>query len=142
MHVKNSTAEDYQELAFYTLEHSDKDYFIHQHIVDTFQAQTADEFTKPIAIVFSLAGLYLFTKQGYTGKMVQQVHMKMARNKIPWPAIELPVNRGDITISNVLESPPGTARDEMIKKWSISVWHAFENSHQVIKSTIRKTTGI
>ena len=78
-----STTDDFHELTFYTLAHPDAAYFIHQHIVDAYQAQTADEHTKPIAIIFSLAGLYLFAEQGYTGKMVQQVHMKMAGNKKP-----------------------------------------------------------
>ena len=142
MVMKNAAAENYHELAFYTLAHPDIKYFIHQHIVDAFQAQTADEHTKPIAIIFSLAGLYLFTEKEYTGKMVQQVHMKMARNKILWPAIDLPVHRGDIVISNVLETAPGADRDEMIKKWVICVWEAFEDSHKAIRSLVRITAGI
>lgn len=43
----------YNELAFYTLVQPD-DAFIHQHIVDARIAQTADEQTKPISIVFAL----------------------------------------------------------------------------------------
>ena len=69
--MKISTSEEYHELAFYTLAHPDKDYFIHQHIVDAFQAQTADEHSKPIAIIFSLAGLYLSAEKGYSGRTVQ-----------------------------------------------------------------------
>ena len=138
----NSATEDYHELAFYTLAHPDAAYFIHQHFVDAYQAQTADEHTKPIAIIFSLAGLYLFTEQGYTGKMVQQVHMKMARNKIPWPIIQLPVNRGDINIANVLKALPGAARDGMIKKWVVCVWEAFYGSHPVIRTLVSTTAEI
>ena len=40
---------EYEELAFYTLAHGDPA-FIHQHVVDAWMLQTADETTKPIAI--------------------------------------------------------------------------------------------
>jgi hypothetical protein len=142
MVMKISTSEEYNELAFYTLAHPDAAYFIHQHVVDAYQAQTADEHTKPIAIIFSLAGLYLFTEQGYTGKMVQRVHMKMARNKITWPTIQLPVNRGEINIASVLEALPGAARDEMIKKWVVCVWDAYKVSQAEIKLLVKRTAGI
>jgi len=140
--MKYSDSEEYHELAFYTLAHPDKEYFIHQHVVDAFQAQTADENTKPIAIIFSLAGLYLFVEKGYNGRMVQQAHIKMSQNKIPWPPVELPKYRGDITISDVLKTAPGANRDEMIKKWGRSIWEAFRNSHHTIRATIKTTAGI
>jgi hypothetical protein len=85
------TSEDqFNELSFYTLAHPNNIYFIHQHIVDAYQAQTADSNTKPIAITFSLAGLYLFLEKNYTGRQVQQAHMKLAQNKKVWPQFELP----------------------------------------------------
>jgi hypothetical protein len=140
--MKYYGSEEYHEMAFYTLAHPDMEYFIHQHVVDAFQAQTADENTKPIAIIFSLAGLYLFAEKGYTGRMVQQAHIRMSQNKIPWPSVELPPYRGDITISDVLKTAPGAARDEMIKKWVMSAWEAFRPSHQIIMSTVRTTAGI
>ena len=37
----------YEELCYYTLAHGDPA-FIHQHVVDAFAAQTADENIKPI----------------------------------------------------------------------------------------------
>jgi hypothetical protein len=51
--------EQYNELLYYTLCHQDIGYFIHQHVVDAYTAQTADNNTKPIAIIFALVGLYL-----------------------------------------------------------------------------------
>ena len=33
----------YAELAYYTLSHPDKEYFIHQHLVDAYLAEFADE---------------------------------------------------------------------------------------------------
>ena len=76
------------------------------------------------AITFALAGLYLLIEKGYSGRRVQQMHMQMAENKKVWPTINLPKLRGEITISEVLASPPGEKRDEMIKKWCSSVWQA------------------
>jgi hypothetical protein len=48
----------YDELCCYTLSHRDTS-FIHQHVVDAFAAQTADERTKLIGLAFALIGLYL-----------------------------------------------------------------------------------
>lgn len=118
--------DQYHELSFYTLEHPDKEYFIHQHIVDAYTAQHADDNTKPIAISFALVGLYLFAEMHYTGKQVQLAHMEMALTKRKWPFFELPFFRGNITVSEVLAASPGTERDEMIKSWSRDVWQAFQ----------------
>ena len=51
--------EKFYELSYYTLAHPDPA-FIHQHIVDAFIAQTADENSKPIAVAFALIGLHLY----------------------------------------------------------------------------------
>jgi Family of unknown function (DUF5946) len=118
---------EFNELLYYTLGHPDKDYFIHQHAVDAFQAQTADEKTKPIGLVFSLIGLYLFLERGYTGKAVQQAHMTMAQHKKTWPSRPLPAERGEITVTEVLKSTPGPERDQMIRCWCVSVWNAYKD---------------
>lgn len=46
------------EFTCYTLAHRDPA-FLHQHVVDAFAAQHADDSTKPITLVFALVGLYL-----------------------------------------------------------------------------------
>jgi len=53
-------SEEFNELSFYSMSHPDRDYFIHQHVVDAYQAQMANEDVKEIAIIFALLGLYLF----------------------------------------------------------------------------------
>lgn len=126
-----TTQEQYYELSFYTLAHKDKS-FIHQHIVDAYAAQTADSNIKPIAIFFSLAGLYLFVEKNYTGRQVQKAHLKMAQKPKDYPKIVLPETRGEITVKNVLEASPGADRDEMIHRWCISVWTSFSNCHDKI----------
>jgi len=128
-----SLPEQYNELAFYTLAHPGKS-FIHQHIVDAYTAQTADASTKPIAIIFSLVGLCLFVEKKYTGKKIQQIHMQMAKNKKVWPAIILPAERGTISVSDVVAIPPGPERDEMIGKWCVSVWDAYQQNHETIRN--------
>jgi hypothetical protein len=45
----------YDELQCYTLAHADPS-FIHQHLVDAFTVQHADERTKPIALTFAPVG--------------------------------------------------------------------------------------
>ena len=71
----------FNELIFYTLGHPDMAYFIHQHVVDAYTAQNADEKTKPIAITFALAGLYLYVEMKYSGRQVQLAHIQMSKNK-------------------------------------------------------------
>jgi hypothetical protein len=85
-----SPRKEFEELSYYTLGHPDTVYFIHQHIVDAFQAQTADKNTKPIGLTFSLIGLYLYLEKMYTGRQVQQAHMKLAQNKKSWTMLDLP----------------------------------------------------
>ena len=134
-----SSEEQYHELSFYTLAHQDKS-FIHQHIVDAYIAQTANQNTKAISLVFSLAGLYLYVEKNYTGRQVQQVHLQMAKNKIAWPSINLPEYRGNISVANVIEEAPGPQRDDMIHKWCISVWDAYKDNSEVIAALLQ--TGI
>jgi hypothetical protein len=61
----------YDQVRYYTLSLGDPA-FIHQHVVDAFIAQHADENTKPIAITFALVGLYLHVEKGFSGQQVQR----------------------------------------------------------------------
>jgi hypothetical protein len=126
----------YDALSFYTLSHPDADYFIHQHFVDAYAAQNADEDTKPISIIFSLVGLYLLIEKGYTGKQVQLFHMHMAEQKKPWPEIILPQYRGDITIKDVITKSAGEERDQMIKEWCFSILKAYKDVHGTIERMV------
>jgi hypothetical protein len=129
----------YHELSFYTLAHPDNSNFIHQHIVDAQTAQTADANTKSISIVYSLIGLYLAVEKNYTGRQVQKIHMELAKNKKVFPVIRLPDRRGDITVAEVLNAPPGQERDEMIHKWCSCVWDAYKNVRETIINYFNET---
>ncbi len=122
----------FHELTFYTLSLRDKE-FIHQHVVDAFGAQNADSNTKPIALFFSLAGLYLFVENKYTGRQVQKAHQAMAAKTKKFIKLNLPGSRGDITIKNVLDEPAGSARNTKIMEWCQSVWSAYADQHQKIR---------
>jgi hypothetical protein len=127
----DETELQYNELAFYTLAHQDAS-FIHQHIVDAYTAQIANDNSKSITITFALVGLYLYLEKNYSGRQVQQFHIKMAKNKREWPKFILPVTRGNINIADVLTAPPGPERDSMIQKWCKSVWEVYKNNHDLI----------
>jgi len=127
--------EMYNELVYYTLSLGDEE-FIHQHIVDAFGAQIANKNTKPIGICFALAGLYLHLEKNYTGRQVQLAHMQMAKRRKNWPALEIPDFRGNITIADVLNTKPGEERKEMIHKWCISAWRAYQESHDIVAALI------
>jgi len=125
------------QLSAYTLNHGDPA-FIHQHVVDAYAAQNADERTKPIAIAFALAGLYLHLEKQFTGRQVQLAHMKMAKNKQNWPAFPLPKTRGAITEREVLAAPAGTQRDAMIEAWAAAVWAEFRDSRDTVIALLRQ----
>ena len=134
------TAEEeaYHELCAYTLTHGDPA-FIHQHVVDAFMAQHANEETKPIGITFALVGLYLHLERGFSGRHVQRAHMTLAKEKRPWPRFPLPANRGPMTAADVLAKPAGGERDRAIDAWCASVWAAYrEGSRQTIVDLLRQ----
>jgi hypothetical protein len=132
----------YDELSLYTLEKADPE-FIHQLIVDAFTAQNAGEQTKPIAITFALIGLYLVVEKGYTGKAVQNVHVRLARTGAEWPSFSLPSERGSIRVIDVLATPACLARDEMIRSWCQSVWDAWKGtSRDQVMVILREKAGI
>ncbi len=132
-----SSQEDYNKLNYYTLSHQSPS-FIHQHAVDAFAAQNADEHTKPITITFALIGLYLHIEKGYTGKEVQKAHMRLANHRLQWPSFDLPEERGSLTVTDVIKVPEGNKRDEMIDNWCISVWDAYRQIHEQIENLIQK----
>jgi len=120
-----STAREHdEELCYYTLAHADPR-FIHQHVVDAHQAQSADGRTKPITLTFSPTGLYLHCERELTGRQVQRAHMELARGARSWPLLPLPAERGAITVAEVVRAAAGTERDALIHAWCVSLWSAF-----------------
>lgn len=121
----------YNQLSFYTLSHKGQD-FIHQHVVDAFTIQTANEHTKPIAITYALIGVYLHVEKKYTGKQVQLAHISMSKKSKVFDTIKLPEKRGDINIFDVINVTNGSERDELIHLWCKSIWEALSSQHQII----------
>src|SRR5205823_13762756 len=106
-------------------------------IVDAYTAQCADEDTKPIAVAFALIGLQLHVEQNRSGKEVQQIHMKLAKRRRAWPRFNLPQQRGDVTVADVLAAPAGDQRDALIRQWCISVWGTWADSHAQVRALAR-----
>lgn len=136
MNPEKSPLEMFYVLSYYTTTHPDPS-FIHQYAVDAFAAQYADENTKPITLAFALIGLYLRIEKNFTGKEVQQAHIKLGKVRKPWPKFDLPENRGDITVYDVVAVPEGPMRDEMIIKWCASVWEAYSESHDEVANLVQ-----
>jgi len=127
----------YDELRFYTLAHRDHS-FIHQHVVDAFTAQQADEHTKPIALTFALVGLYLLVEKQFSGRQVQRVHTELASHQVQWPAFALPPRRGSMTVIDVVAAPRGPERDIAIHAWCASVWEAFPECRDSVMTLLRQ----
>jgi hypothetical protein len=131
----------YHNLSCYTLAHSDPS-FIHQHVVDAYTAQHANETTKPIAIVFALIGLYLHVEKNFTGRQVQRLHMRLAKTHRQWVRPQLPKERGAITVRHVLAAAEGPSRDALIDRWCASVWEVWKESHSLIANLAKNELGI
>jgi hypothetical protein len=129
--------EAFDELCAYTLQRGDAA-FIHQHVVDAFAAQQADENTKSIKITFALVGLYLLIEKQWTGKQAQRAHMQMGRRKHVWPTFPLPRERGATTPMEVLAAPAGVERDAAIHRWCREVWAAYAESHDAVGALLRE----
>lgn len=127
----------YEELQCYTLGHGGPG-FIHQHVVDAWAAQHADEQTKPIGLTFALVGLYLHVERGFSGRQVQRVHMKLGQRRRTWPSFPLPRERGSVTASQVMAAPAGPERDISIDSWCASVWGAFSDSHRAVAELLQQ----
>ncbi len=133
-----SEKELYNELALYTLSHSDPS-FIHQHVVDAFAAQNADKQSKPITVFFALVGLYLHLERNYTGREVQREHVRLGRVKKLWPRFPHQQRMGSVTVADVIAAPPGKQRDEMIHAWCASVWDAWKkNTPQLVSQIVKE----
>ena len=123
------------ELSAYTLTRGDAD-FIHQHVVDAFAAQHATTRSKAIGVAFGLIGLYLHLEGGYTGREVQAAHIRLARKRKQWPAFVPPSDTGELTVMDVMRSPPGAERDQAIGDWCRSVWAAWHDSHAQVAALL------
>ena len=128
--------EKFDELTAWTLGRGDST-FLHQHVVDAWAAQHADQGTKPITVAFALIGLYLHLEKGYTGREVQRVHMKLAQphgrggGRKHWPEFAIPRDRGTVTVADVV-SAPQSDRAKQIERWCWSVWKAWSDSHEAV----------
>ena len=129
--------EAYDELCAYTLSHRDPA-FIHQHVVDAYAAQHADNRTRPIALTFALVGLYLCVEKDISGKEIQRTHMRLASRKRQWPSFELPRERGAVTAIDVMAALAGPQRDDAIRAWCGSVWAAFSAQRAKVEALLRE----
>ena len=132
-----SEQDAFNALCAYTLALGDAA-FIHQHVVDAFAAQHADEHSKPIKVTFALVGLYLHVERQWSGKQVQRAHMRLARPRYSWPAFSLPRERGSMTVVDVVEAPEGPERARAIDAWCASVWAAFAGSRTTVAELLRR----
>jgi Family of unknown function (DUF5946) len=125
----------YDEVYVYTM---GRPGFILQHVVDAFAVQTANDESSPIGVVFGLVGLYLHVEKQFSGRQVQRVHMEFGRRKREWPNADLPVDRGSMTVTDVLAASAGPERDMAINNWCRSVWTAFSTNRQIIITLLRE----
>ena len=125
----------YDEVYVYTMSRPG---FILQHVVDAFAVQNATEDSKPISVVFGLVGLYLHIEKQFSGRQVQKAHIELGRRKRVWPKVNLPEDRGAITVADVLAASAGPERDRAIDDWCRSLWTAFGRNRDNIIALLRE----
>jgi Family of unknown function (DUF5946) len=128
----------YNELLAYTLERRDED-FIHQHAVDAYVVQHAEENSKPIATAAGLIGLYLFAEKNRSGRDVQRAHTRLGNRMKAWPGLPAPRERASINVATVLSAPPGPERDRAIKEWARAVWATWRAEHARIRDLLERS---
>lgn len=138
--MDEAKAAAHEALSYYLIDTGNAGFRI-QHMVDAYAAETADAETKPIRLVFALIGLFLYLERKYSGAMVQKAHTALAKVRKTWPSLALPVDRGAIGIRDVMAAPAGPERDAMIERWCRSVWQAFEDHHDIIRSLASQGSG-
>lgn len=126
----------FDELSFYTLAQPRAE-FLHQLAIDTFTAQHVTAASKPIAVVFAVLGLYLHAERGFTGLQIQQVHMRLAPLRLPWPALALPARHAYVTVADVLAAEPGAERDAAIRRWCVAEWAMWTESRTAIAQLLK-----
>jgi Family of unknown function (DUF5946) len=124
----------FSNLSCYTVAKQDGD-FIHQHAVDAYEAQHAGAKTRNITVAFGLIGLYLALEKGYTGKQVQQAHMRIARIRKDWPRLEPPARQAQLTVMDVLQARRDTEKDAMIRQWMTAVWESWADRQEWVRET-------
>jgi hypothetical protein len=106
--------------------------------VDAYAAQTASSASKPIGVVFALIGLYLHVEKRFSGHQVQNAHMELGRRKRAWPIIDLPDDRGAMTVVDVLAAAEGVERDAAIDAWCECVWTAYRGGRQEVLDLLQE----
>lgn len=124
------------ELRAYTVGLSDAE-FLHQHVVDAYEVYDSGPWSKPIAVAFGLAGLYMYLERGATGRQVQQVHRLIGAQRKAWPVFAVPDDRGAMGPAEVMEAAPGPDRDAAIRAWCESVWAAVADIHESVALWLR-----
>ncbi len=125
----------YDEVYVYTM---GRPGFILQHVVDVLAVQNATADTKAISIVFGLVGLYLHVEKHFSGRHVQKVHMALGRKKRDWPKVHLPVDRGTMTVVDVLAASAGTERDRAIDEWCKCVWTCCSGNRGMVVELLKE----
>lgn len=133
--ASSACVEIYHKLTYYTLSLQGEE-FVHQLAVDAYAAQHFGQQVKPITITFALVGLYLVNEKGYTGKMVQDVHVQLvnANKSKNWLYFPQPTKNALVTVKIVLESPE---KEKAIKDWSESVWNIWKDQKGQIGSFLK-----
>ena len=130
----------FSDLCSYTVSTQDPS-FLHQHAVDAYGAQHAGGNSRPITTVFGLIGLYLALERDYTGKEVQQAHMRIAKIRKDWPRPGPPERPAPLTVGDVLRESPGPERDAMIMLWAAAVWESWADRQTWVRETSDDLVG-
>lgn len=131
----------FMELTAYHLSGADPT-FIHQIALDAYGAQHSGGATRSITTAYSCIGLYLALEHNYTGRRVQGAHMVLARKRTDWPQLRKPQAGNWLTVRDVVALSCGAERDRMLMRWAASVWQAWQNEHEWVRSVCQRHLNV
>lgn len=127
----------YYDVSFYTLGKRDP-FFLHQVLVDADGAQHYKMGAPRIGLAFALIGLCLVLEHDYSGKDVQNAHIRLAAKRKDWPQFEPSTQKTPLTIADVLAAPPGDERDAVMMQWAAAVWDTYTHEQQHVREMLRE----
>lgn len=107
---------------------------IHRITVDAYAVQHPG---KPVrqaiqSVAVHLISLYYVLERGYDFQRAAQAMRRALQNKQVFVWLEPPVNRGDITVTDVARTTGFIEHGSMVRKWGESAWMAWSKHHDQI----------
>ena len=103
-------------------------------IVDCYSVQHDEYILSGRSLAAHLTGVCIALEHGGDPSLLRAAQQWLSRTReIPRPAV--PARRGEITINDVITTPP-EERHEVVVRWAASAWQAWSEHHSLARGWI------